>query len=419
MKTKVFLFLLVCTFCSAQSYGQAQVNGIYYYLSGSEAAVTGSEDVEEVIIPEIITYNGGVYNITSIGNNAFSGCTKLTDILIPNSVTLIGDSAFLACRSLKEIVIPNGVTSIGEDAFRSCSSLTRITIPGSVTSINNVFVSCSRLTDIVVSDQNEYYTDVDGILFNKDKTTLVVFPSAKKVESYTIPDGVTSIGKSGFSGCSGLRSIIIPNSLTSIGEWAFSLCGRLEITIPNSVTSIGNDAFYWCSSLTSITIPENVSSIGYETFNFCFNLASVTIPAGVTSIGDYAFSGCVKLTEIRSGNSTPPSLGNNSFSGVNKTTCKLYVPKGSYEAYKLAWRFDNIIETDFTAIQSAMMDQVSVSSTSNGIHIETCEKIQVSVFNIAGQKVYQSVFDSNADINLPKGIYIVDINGQTVKIAVK
>ena len=205
-----------------------------------------------------------VSGVTSIGVNAFSGCSSLASITIPGSVTSVGDDAFKGCSSLKSISIPNSVTTIGDDVFSDCSSLASITIPNSVTSIGKgAFYKCASLTSI------------------------------------TIPNSVTSIGDDAFSYCSSLASITIPNSVTSIGQGTFYSCSKLaSIAIPNGVTSIGDLAFSGCSSLASITIPGSVISIGNSAFCECPNLTSVTIPNSVTSIGYAAFTDCTGITEL-------------------------------------------------------------------------------------------------------------------------
>jgi hypothetical protein len=165
-------------------------------------------------------------SVTSIGISAFSSCTSLESISIPSSVTSISDSAFEKCTSLESITIPSSVTSIGNNAFRNCSNLESITIPSSVTTIGNyAFMGCSRLQSINVSSDNNNYSSVDGVLFNKNITTLICFPGRKT--SITIPNTVTSISNYAFYQSS-LESISIPSSVTSIGLYAFRGCGALQ-----------------------------------------------------------------------------------------------------------------------------------------------------------------------------------------------
>lgn len=211
----------------------------------------------EVVIPESVNYGGKDFPVTSIGLEAFKGCTQLNSVTIPNSVTSIGSSAFENCMTLTSVNIPNSVTSIGSSAFYYCINLTSVNIPNSVTSIaESLFAYCSNLTSV------------------------------------TIPNSVTSIGGGSFYGCSALTTAYIPNNVTTIGNNAFYNCSTLtSVTIPNSVTSIGEQAFCSCSNLASVIIGNGVTSIGYNVFNFT-NLKKViwltnTPPSGYENVNVY------------------------------------------------------------------------------------------------------------------------------------
>ena len=188
------------------------------------------QDKLEVVLPK---------SLKEIGGYAFYRCYNLVSVNIPDSVTSIGEYAFDGCN-LTSITIPNSVTSIRKGAFYSCKSLTSITIPNSVTSIGEyAFYGCKSLTSINVDVNNPNYCSIDGVLFDKNQTTLIKYPRGKQGASYIIPNSVTSIGNSAFSGCDALTSV----------------------TIPDSVTGIGKSAFYRCDALTSVTIENEEGKV--------------------------------------------------------------------------------------------------------------------------------------------------------------
>ena len=236
--------------------------------------------------------------VTSIGICAFNECSCLTDVNIPNSVTSIGDSAFSYCPGLTSVTIPNSVTTIGKGAFSGCTGLTDISIGNNVSIIGAfAFSDCTSLISIDTADKNASFTSKDGVLYNKDMTSLIAFPGGKT--SIIIPNSVKSIGSCAFSGCTGLTSISIVNNVTTIGEGAFAECTNLtSITIGNNVTTIGKGAFAECTGLTSINIPNSVTKIGSSAFNYCENLSRVTLSDKLESIEDETFSNCSNLSEI-------------------------------------------------------------------------------------------------------------------------
>ena len=295
-------------------------NEIWY--TSSDGKVVKPRDVFGAVIESNTYKNGkGILkfkgDVTTIGDSAFYWCMSLTSVTIPNSVTTIGEEAFNYCNSLKSVTIPNSVTTIGESAFNNCKSLTSVNIPNSVTTIGEyAFCECSNLTSITIP--NSVTTIGDSAFMCCDNLKefnggsafingrcliidgkLVAFAPAGIAE-YTIPNSVTTIGKSAFLRCESLKSVTIPNSVTTIGEHAFAGCESLKsVTIPNRATTIGDNAFKYCSNLTSVTIPNSVTTIGEQAFYGCDNLTSVTIPNNVTEIGEWAFGYCSSLKEFK------------------------------------------------------------------------------------------------------------------------
>lgn len=282
-------------------------------------------------------------SVTSIGCYAFWDCSGLTSITIPNSVTEIEDDAFDGCSGLTSIrvedgntkydsrdncnaiietttntlirgcqntIIPNSVTSIGDYAFWGCSGLTSITIPNSVSEIGDgAFDNCSALASIVVTEGNPNFSSGDGVLFNKNKTTLIRYPIGQTKKTYTIPNSVSEIGYGAFDDCSALASIVVaegnPNYSSEDGVLFNKNKTKLikyplgktqkEYVIPNSVTNIGEGAFDSCEHLESISIPNNVTIIEEFAFHNC-KYTSIEIPSSLVEIGEDAFDGFFERT---------------------------------------------------------------------------------------------------------------------------
>ena len=206
------------------------------------------------------------------------------------------------------------------------------------------------------------------------------------------------IGEYAFAYCSGLTSLTLPVGITSIGEFAFSGCsGLTSLTLPAGITSIGEYAFYGCSGLTSLTLPAGITSIGDDTFYGCSGLTSLTLPAGITSIGEFAFSYCSGLTSIYVYAEKVPRIGRYAFEGCASRKCTLYVPKGTYDNYRLSefGYFENIVEFDATGIDK--------TTTSTDVE-------EVSRYSLNGQRLAVPV----------KGLNIVKYSDGTArKVVVK
>ena len=275
-------------------------DGESYYVSG-----IGSCSDTDVIIPKF--YKG--LPVTSIGDWAFSDCTSLTSVTIPDSVTNIGNGAFYGCTSLTSVTIPDSVTSIGEYAFRNCTSLTSVTIGDSVTSIGyRAFYGCTSLQ----------YNEYDNALYLGNENN--PYHALIKAKSTSV------------------TSCEIHSNTKLIADYAFYNCTSLtSVTIPDSVTSIGNYAFFDCTSLTSVTIPDSVTSIGIYAFYNCTSLTSVTIGDSVTSIGEYAFQNCKSLTSVNFSGTVAQwnAMSKGSYWNKNTGTYTIYCTDG--EITKSGW----------------------------------------------------------------------------------
>lgn len=308
-------------------------NGVQSIQDG---AFSNCKNLEEVMLPE---------GLTGIGNNVFENCINLSAIIIPDSVRNIGNAAFSNCVSLETIELPSGMGTIKYSTFAFCTKLKHVKIPESVKVIQSwAFSYCEQLEElslpanilrfeqimdhcyslkaVSVDDSNKSYTSIDGVLYTKNKDTIVKYPAQKEgstyainsnvkkiydnafekctyLQSITIPEGVISIGSLGFSGCSNLSSVVLPSGMKTLGYGAFSWCTELKsIEIPQSLTSIDSYAFTDCSKLASIKIPEGVKTIGKETFSGCYSLTSITLPKSITNIDVGAFGGCFRLKDV-------------------------------------------------------------------------------------------------------------------------
>ena len=349
------------------TYPPARKDTIYNIPNGvteiSSCAFSYMSNLTSLVIPE---------TVKKIGGRAFQRCSDLVSIEIPGSVKEIGNYCFTSCKKLNEVKLNEGLTTIGAGAFWGCDSLTNITIPDSVTEIGDGAFLCdnissltfpdgipssdissifskwtstsignfdvyditirssSSLIEIKVSDNSENYSSVDGVLFNKDKSEILCYPSGKTNSSYNIPNSVKKIGKKAFINCKNLTSITIPDSVVDMDELSFYGCSSLtSIDLPKNLTSIGRGAFYNCEKLTNVKLSDNVTSIGKEAFYNCVNLTNINLPNKLVSIEDYAFRGCEKLNNILIPSSVT-SIGEWSFASCLSLE-DIFIPKNVNE----------------------------------------------------------------------------------------
>ena len=339
------IILMVASVLCAEA--QTLINGIYYTLNSTTATATVTSGstvyTGDVVIPSYVSYGGKSYTVTTIGNRAFYKCTTLSSVTIPSTVSKIEADAF--------------------------------------------YINCDKLSTFTVDTQNQWYTDIDGVIYSKDNKQIVRCPPARE-GLFAIPDHVEEIAASAFMYCQKLTDITIPNSVTKIGNYAF-YCnyGLKSIYIPASVQELASNALYSCYRLETITvdkdnqyytseddvlfdknktilylhlrtkggeyiIPNTVTEVG-EAFYCNIYITSVTIPKSVKKMTYYSFGYCTNLKTLICLAETPPSINQYTFYGTDKSI-SVYVPAASLEAYKNAdyWseftNFQAIVEPEKT-----------------------------------------------------------------------
>ncbi len=286
---------------------------------------TGNESIAE--IPKTVEFSEKSYTVTKIEKGAFANCSRLTEIILPDSLTSIGDKAFANCLNLTAAFFDGDVPETwGNDVFvNNKSGFVIVYVDGKQgwayptwrASDGNVYNTST------IFDGNEFILRDYKYKINEDGETLtvleyvgneivLVIPETVSLGRYTY--SVTQIGYKAFDHCIKVTEITLPDSVTSIENEAFFSCiGLSKITLSKGLTSIGDAAFYMCKSLTEISFPEGLTHIGISAFSRCANLTKITLPESLTSIGNDVFSDCTGLTEITLPNNLT-SIGKDSFS---------------------------------------------------------------------------------------------------------
>ena len=378
-------------------------DGITYGIhnSGQSAiAFYADPDITAANIPATMAIGGTNYSVTAICSSAFSTCTALRSVTLPQGLQTIGSYAFTQCYALQSITLPQSLQSIGRSAFYNCSVLQSVTshadTPPAIaeTTFSKETYATASLTVPQGAEAayraaeywgRFYHAAQDGITYGihdggqsaialdaDDNITTAAIPATVAIggtnypvtaigtrafyqcsalQGVTLPDGLQTIGHSAFYLCESLQSITLPQGLQSIGDWAFARCTALQsIDIPQGVTEIGHSAFYLCESLQSIILPDGLQTIGESAFFGCNALQSITLPQGLQTIGDGAFYGCDALQSIISHADTPPAIEESTFGKETYATATLAVPQGAEAAYRAAEYWGRFYNTTIDGI---------------------------------------------------------------------
>lgn len=256
-----------------------------------EDAFYNCKSLKEIILPE---------SVSSIGSYAFSNCKSVKEFNIPKNVTYLNDGLFYNCKSLKSMVIDENITGLGESLFKNCTSLEEVYIPYTIKSIGiRIFDNCSSLGGIYVDSNNSVYTDINGILVNKEKTKLMLYPAGRTSKTYTVPNGITSFSKGAFTRADNLEKVIFQDGVESLSDELFyKNKGIKSVEFSDSIKTINSKAFYGCTSLEEISIPDSVTKLGTGVFTNCTSLKKAVIPYSISELSDSTFYNCSSLEDV-------------------------------------------------------------------------------------------------------------------------
>ena len=365
--------------------------------------------------------------VTSIGDHAFMSCRNIKRVLLPDGLTSIGLEAFWLCDGMEYIELPDSLTEIGEFAFGNCWSLTELRLPEGITEIKqNTFAACYSLVltlsdniskieydsglwdcvGILVSENNPYfYVDDNGVIYNKEKTNLILCPDID-VDVYSVLEGVKTIDEYAFLWCD-FSEVIFPSTLESIGRRAFMHSSLKKVVIPGNVKEIGATAFFDCSKLESVTICEGVEIIGPWAFYACPSLESIYIPPSVSMIGGGPFGACLAMKELRidTGNPYYCNDADGAIFSKDMTTLVQAPVWKEYEEYVIPYGVKTIAEAalgDWSGLKRVVIPEtVSFIDT---IGIYGCYELTEIFFTGSAPEFGEAVFENvTATVYYPEG----------------
>jgi hypothetical protein len=361
--------LLFCALCALAMTAKSEVvDGINYEIITDTTVQIITNDPAysgDIVIPASVNIEGKDYQVTSLGFHAFLNCEELTSVVLPNTIQEIDNEAFRDCHKLAKINFPEGLTYIGDDAFWNCYALDSVVLPSTIKTINSyAFEACKSLKYFYLPNGLEYlgaYVFLgDSALTEPIMNDSVLAYVPYSYTSYTVPEGIKALSEACFYQRKELTSITLPSTMEAIYYQAFAESGLTSIVIPDNVTYIFSSAFSGCRELTSVTFGENLAQIGSDAFGDCSlltnitwsttgvsnlkiieggaftrtGLTSVTVPEGVEYLNNYygrgAFANCANLTTV-SLPSTVIYIASNTFKNCPITSITIDAANTTYD----------------------------------------------------------------------------------------
>ena len=296
------------SFAFCNCYSLEEINIPFGVVKIGKQALYNCKLLKEINLPE---------TVFNIGSYAFAGCESVEKFNIPKNVTYLNYGLSKNCKSLKSVNIGENITKLGKELFKNCTSLEEVYIPYTVKSIDTgIFDNCTSLCGIYIDSNNPSYTDLNGILVNKEKTKLILYPAGRTSKTYTVPIGITNFEDGAFGYTQNLEKVIFQDGVESLSYELFYKNNSIKsVELSDSVKTINDRAFFNCTNLEEITLPDSVTKLGTGVFTDCTSLKKAVIPYSISELSDNTFYNCSSLEDVTLEN--VKKIGKYAFKGTN------------------------------------------------------------------------------------------------------